>query len=85
MKAGKDKNQRTECGCAESVEIGAYNTCKNGCAYCYANDSAKNVESNASKYDPASPLLCGHVETEDKINLRKSVSLKETQLSIFDI
>ncbi len=85
MKAGKDKNQRVECGCVESVDIGAYNTCKNGCAYCYANYSEKSVESNSLKYDPASPLLCGRLEAEDKVNLRKAASLKEIQLSIFDI
>ncbi|MCI8955997.1 MAG: DUF1848 domain-containing protein [Eubacterium sp.] len=85
LKVNKDKNQRIECGCVESVEIGAYNTCKNGCAYCYANYSAKSVESNSVKYDPLSPLLCGHLEAEDKINLRKVISLKKTQLSIFDI
>lgn len=33
----KDRNQRSLCGCAESVDIGAYSTCSNGCAYCYAN------------------------------------------------
>ena len=37
IKAGKDKNQRPECGCIESVEIGAYDTCRSGCVYCYAN------------------------------------------------
>lgn len=26
--AGEDKNQRKECGCVTSVDIGAYNTCK---------------------------------------------------------
>ncbi len=82
MKGGKDKNQRMECGCMESIEIGAYHTCKNGCAYCYANASAKRVERNASKYDPSSPLLCSHVETEDRIHLRKVTSLKETQFTL---
>lgn len=85
LKAGKDKNQRPECGCMESVDIGAYHTCKNGCVYCYANESEKSVARNASKYDPASPLLCSHVETGDRVSLRKTASLKETQLSIFDI
>lgn len=33
----KDRNQRGLCQCVESVDIGAYSTCSNGCAYCYAN------------------------------------------------
>ncbi len=85
LKVGKDKNQRPECGCVESVDVGTYHTCKNGCAYCYANESEKSVARNASKYDPASPLLCSHVEAGDRVRQRKVALLKETQLSMFDL
>lgn len=71
ISGSKDKNQRGECGCMESVEVGTYDTCKNGCIYCYANASNKRVMDHAALYDEHSPLLCGVVGNNDVITNRK--------------
>lgn len=83
LKVEKDKNQRQECGCVASVDIGTYNTCKNGCKYCYANYSGDSAARNCSKYDPKSPILCGTIGEKDKITERKVKSLKEQQMLLF--
>ena len=68
---GKDKNQRAECGCVESVEVGTYHTCLNGCVYCYANANREKAERNFKMYHADSPLLCGQIEDGDKITDRQ--------------
>lgn len=80
----KDKNQRPECGCFESVEVGTYNTCLNGCKYCYANYNDDTVKESVRKYHPDSPLLCGNITSEDKITDRKMKSQKDMQLSFLN-
>ncbi len=85
IKLQKDKNQRAECGCMESIDIGAYNTCGNGCEYCYANTSREAAAGNLRNYDVNSLLLCGAVGPEDRITERKVSSLRDGQMSVLDL
>lgn len=67
FKDRKHKGMRQGCHCIESRDIGAYDTCLNGCKYCYANKNAHKAVENFKRHDPDSPLLLGHVGPEDTI------------------
>lgn len=55
LKEKKDYNQRENCGCVQSIDVGAYSTCLNQCIYCYAQH-----KQNKSKFCYVdSPLMCG--------------------------
>lgn len=79
----KDKNQREECGCMTGMDIGMYDTCRNGCKYCYANHSSAVLHKNILAHDPASPLLCGNITPEDIVKDRKMGSCKMRQMRLF--
>lgn len=55
----KDKYQRKECLCAESVDMGVYDTCKFQCNYCYANSSSKMIRANIERHKIDNPTLIG--------------------------
>ena len=64
----KKKGARAQCACYLSCDIGAYNTCKHLCKYCYANAEPARVLEESRRHDPHSPFLIGHYENGDVIN-----------------
>ena len=63
----KHRGMRNGCHCIETRDIGAYDTCPNGCRYCYANKSPERAMENYRKHDPKSPILFGTITDSDTI------------------
>ena len=79
FKDRKHKGTRQGCHCIESRDIGAYDTCMNGCKYCYANKTPRKAFENYKLHDPTSPLLLGQIKPDDTIQkgAQKSFLKKE--------
>ncbi len=85
FKSLKHKGQRAGCGCFESRDVGAYDSCPNGCRYCYANrDHAKALYNYLHAHDPESPLLLGHLREDDEVSQapQRSLLIRDTQLAL---
>ncbi len=76
----RHKGFRQGCHCIESRDMGALNSCPNGCKYCYANKNAQLPRENYLLHDPQSPLLIGHLKPTDNLQqgMQKSFLKNET-------
>jgi hypothetical protein len=48
---------RKDCGCVRSVDVGTYDTCAFGCAYCYAVGHPRTARRRIAECDPEDSLL----------------------------
>lgn len=76
---------RTNCRCIETRNIGDYDTCPNGCKYCYANQNPYVAVKNYKKHNPNSEFILGNLSDYDEIKIsnQKSFLLECEQKKLF--
>ena len=82
----KHKGMRSGCKCMVSHDIGAYNTCPNGCRYCYANKNPQLAAENYAAHNPDSEILLGEITPDDEIvygNQATFLDIPDPQLNLF--
>ncbi len=82
LNAPKKKGARAGCACYLSCDIGAYNTCKHLCRYCYANAEPAKVLARIRLHDPQSPFLIGNYMDGDRIHDVPQGSWTDEQISL---
>ena len=82
LNAPKIKGARAECACYLSCDIGAYNTCKHLCRYCYANAEPHIVLAQSRLHDSKSPFLIGTYRDDDIIHDVPQKSWIDGQMSL---
>ncbi len=85
LKPPKRKGARAECACYLSCDIGAYNTCRHLCRYCYANAEPAGVMARSRLHDVSSPFLVGNYMAGDIIHDVPQKSWIDGQMSLFGV
>lgn len=78
----KHNGMRKNCNCIETRDIGWYDTCPNGCKYCYANSTPQKALENFKLHNPSSPILLGEINETDSIQQGHQKSFLDTDQNL---
>ena len=70
LKKQTNRKDNSTCECIQTVDIGAYISCKSFCRYCYANFDENKVNENSKLHNDDSSLLVGEIKSSDIIKER---------------
>ena len=81
----KHSGNRSNCNCMENRNIGDYDTCPNGCKYCYANQNPEIALENFKKHKPDFDTILGNLNETDEVSqsLQKSFLVQNVQQKLF--
>lgn len=71
---------RQDCRCMENRNIGDYDTCPNGCKYCYANQNPQIALKNYKKHNPNDLMILGNLKATDEVQQSSQKSFLETNV-----
>ena len=77
FKKVRHSGNRQGCKCIENRNIGDYDTCPNGCKYCYANNNPEIAQENYKKHNPNDLMILGNLKPTDEIQQSNQKSYLE--------
>lgn len=81
----KHAGTRRDCNCMENRNIGDYDTCPNGCKYCYANQNPEIALENFKNHKPNFDMILGNLNETDEVSpsSQKSFLVHNIQQKLF--
>ena len=80
FKKVRHSGNRQGCRCMENRNIGDYDTCPNGCKYCYANQNPQIAQENYKKHNPNDLMIIGNLKATDEIQQSSHKSFLENNV-----